>query len=193
MKTVYLLMAEFNSPNIPLDDISKRYFDYDEYQDFISFRSKLKDPLLNRIAQAKLKVLQRICFASVPPEPKERMRGRSQHPLYATWSGMKRRCNNKNCASYPRYGGRGIKVCDRWLDSFENFLADMGEKPTAEHSLDRINNDKGYSPDNCKWASVSEQNKNRRTSDELHQEIMDQRRELKRLQSLLDKAGVAYE
>jgi hypothetical protein len=80
---------------------------------------------------------------------------------YGTWSSMKDRCLCPNNDSYDRYGGRGITVCERWLNSFENFFNDMGHKPSLEHSLDRINNDLGYSKENCRWATKSEQAYNR--------------------------------
>lgn len=82
-------------------------------------------------------------------------------PVYQTWVGMIQRCTNQRGPGWKYYGGRGIKVCDRWLSSFENFLADMGEKPEGL-SLDRINNDGNYEPSNCRWATRSEQQKNRR-------------------------------
>ena len=69
-------------------------------------------------------------------------------PEYYSWVGMKTRCYNPNTIYYKNYGGRGIKVCDRWLNSYENFLNDMGLKPSFEHSLDRINNDGNYNKDN---------------------------------------------
>lgn len=78
-------------------------------------------------------------------------------PEYRTWYSMKRRCLNSNNKFYKYYGGRGIIVCDRWLNSFENFLEDMGERPNPELSIDRINNDGNYEPNNCRWATQKEQ------------------------------------
>jgi hypothetical protein len=74
---------------------------------------------------------------------------------------MRRRCNNPDHADYHRYGARGITVCERW-NSFDNFIADMGPKPTKDHSIERVENDKGYSPDNCIWGTKLEQGRNRR-------------------------------
>jgi hypothetical protein len=84
-------------------------------------------------------------------------------PEWDAWASMRARCENKEHAAYARYGGRGITVCEAW-SSFEAFLRDMGRRPTSGHSLDRINNDDGYGPTNCRWATKREQNRNRRSN-----------------------------
>jgi len=82
-------------------------------------------------------------------------------PEYASWYSMKQRCLNKKHEAYHYYGGRGITICKRWLHSFENFLADMGKRPSLEYSINRRRNNGNYTPTNCYWATVIEQNKNR--------------------------------
>lgn len=81
---------------------------------------------------------------------------------YAIWMAMKDRCTRKTCKSYHHYGGRGITVCKRWMKSFQNFIDDMGVRPTTKHSIERLNNNKGYSPKNCKWVTRTVQNRNLR-------------------------------
>lgn len=94
--------------------------------------------------------------------------GRTTNILYPTYKNMKQRCYNKNNKRYESYGGRGIKICDRWLGiyGFSNFIEDMGERPEG-HSLDRIDNNKGYSPDNCRWATKHQQAANKCNSNKV--------------------------
>ena len=87
-----------------------------------------------------------------------------QSSEYRIWVGMITRCTNQNCDAFPRYGGRGITVCGRWRESFENFLADIGTRPSKSHSIDRINNNKGYEPGNVQWATTKQQARNRRSN-----------------------------
>jgi hypothetical protein len=84
----------------------------------------------------------------------------STHPLYVTWQQMIQRCYKKTNTNYPTYGARGIDVCERWRESFLNFIADMGERPEGR-TLDRRDSTRGYSKENCRWATVLEQNQNK--------------------------------
>jgi len=83
---------------------------------------------------------------------------------FEVWMNMKERCSNPKHNRYKYYGGKGIKVCDRWKESFLNFLSDMGKRPIGKvrYTIERINGEKGYGPSNCKWATYAEQNKNRK-------------------------------
>ena len=94
-------------------------------------------------------------------ETRKRKHGLSGTPEYNSWQAMIQRCTNIKSKQYPRYGGRGIKICDRWLD-INNFLLDMGKRPSKDHTLDRIDNSLGYPPENCRWADWFVQNRNRR-------------------------------
>jgi hypothetical protein len=88
--------------------------------------------------------------------------GHSRHPLFKIWLGMIQRCENQNAPGFKNYGGRGIAVCDGWRKSFRDFAEDVGERPSASHSLDRINNAGNYEPGNCRWATQREQQSNTR-------------------------------
>jgi hypothetical protein len=122
------------------------------------------------------------------PDLAERNRQRALHGRTNTtehniWSSMIQRCTDPQHKDYPRYGGRGIGVCDRWR-FFNLFLADMGSRPEGK-SIDRIDNDADYSPENCRWASLSEQARNRRTS-----KMVTFRGETKSLADWADELGI---
>ena len=85
-----------------------------------------------------------------------------QTPEYVTWRNIMLRCYYPSAISWKYYGGRGISVCDRWRESFENFLADMGTRPTSKHSIDRIDPNGNYEPGNCRWVTADVQSRNQR-------------------------------
>lgn len=85
-----------------------------------------------------------------------------QTPEYYVWQAIIQRCTNPRNPNYRKYGARGITVCDSWRSSFDAFLADMGRRPSPDHSIDRRDNDRGYEPDNCRWATAVEQANNTR-------------------------------
>jgi len=102
------------------------------------------------------------CFAKDRATRHGEISNNHPSPEYAAWIAAKKRCSNPRNASFARYGGRGIAICARWADSFENFLHDMGRRPGPGYSLDRIDPDRGYEPGNCRWADIATQNRNRR-------------------------------
>lgn len=104
------------------------------------------------------------CFRVECGRNKQRTHGLSKTPLYAIWGGIVDRCENHNSPIFGHYGGRGIRVCQRWRDSFEAFLADMGPRPSTKYSVERKNNDGPYDPINCVWATKKVQMRNTRTN-----------------------------
>jgi hypothetical protein len=105
----------------------------------------------------------RICAAK-SAGLKNKTHGMRNSSEYRIWGGIKTRCTNKNSPDYDRYGGRGVTMCDEWLGNFEAFLNHLGPRPSKQHSIDRIDNDKGYEPGNVRWATTKEQARNRRNS-----------------------------
>lgn len=93
-------------------------------------------------------------------EGNRKTHGMIRSPEYSVWCDMKKRCYLKSGKSYKNYGGRGISVCDRWLNSFEAFYEDMGERPSEKHTIDRNDNNDGYSPENCSWETQKAQMNN---------------------------------
>lgn len=110
------------------------------------------------------------CLQAECNPPRIVTHGRSKTALYSIWEAMVARCENKNFRQYASYGGRGIRVCDRWRrgngikSGFECFAEDMGERPSKKHSLDRIDNDGNYEPGNCRWATKEVQQNNMRSN-----------------------------
>jgi hypothetical protein len=113
---------------------------------------------LKNLRNELLTVMRTVTW-TVLPTIKTRVRTRE----YGIWNAMKTRCNNDKIIPFEYYGGRGIKVCERW-ESFDNFIADMGPAPSNKHSIDRIDTNGNYEPGNCKWSTVSEQAVNKRTN-----------------------------
>jgi hypothetical protein len=96
--------------------------------------------------------------------------GHTYEPEYYVWTSMRQRCTNPKNNRYPAYGGRGITYDPRW-DDYQNFISDVGRRPSPQHSLDRVDNNKGYQPDNCRWATSKAQAANKRTVHQMQQRI----------------------
>ena len=100
------------------------------------------------------------CFHKEIMRKAKTSHGKHQSPEYRVWANMISRCNNPTLKNYSRYGGRGIRVCREWVCSFENFLSDMGKRPSPRHSIERKDNDGNYEPNNCVWATQFQQAQN---------------------------------
>lgn len=102
------------------------------------------------------------CFRAEKSAERSKTHGKTNTPEHIIWKHIRQRCTNENDKSFDRYGGRGIRMCQRWMESFEAFLEDMGERPSPYHSIERKDNDGNYEPLNCIWATKSVQSMNTR-------------------------------
>ena len=108
-------------------------------------------------------------------------KGYTTNPLFQTWNAMKQRCNNPYSKPYKYYGARGIKVCDEWQKSFYTFFKDMGPRPSDKHSIDRIDVNKGYYKENCRWATWKEQANNKQS----HAKIKELEKRVRDLENII--------
>ena len=145
---------------------------------------------MNRLNEMQLIVISILEYNRVRVCITMTTHGRYKTPEYYCWQGMKNRCLNSNHKQWEYYGGRGITMCDEWVSSFPQFLSDMGERPTPNHSLDRVDNDKGYCKENCQWRTKKEQMNNRRKYKNARRVIINEREYS--LRELSEEYGVKY-
>lgn len=130
------------------------------------------------------------CYAEETRGQKLKTHGMSESRVYNIWLHMRGRCLRKNNHRYPQYGGKGITICERW-GKFENFYADMGEPP-HDHSIDRIDNTKGYSPENCRWAAQKTQVHNSKSTKLSDSDVEAIRNDLRPLKVIAKEYGVTH-
>ena len=123
-------------------------------------------------------------------ERKNIYHGLKQTQEYTTWCMMKSRCYNENNPKYERYGRRGISICDRWNNSFLNFLNDIGKKPNSKSQIDRIDNDGNYTIENCRWVSPAENCQNKSTTKLTREDVIEIRSSNKTKKELVKKFGI---
>ena len=127
------------------------------------------------------------CGCKLNKNLKQEYKGCSFTPEYKVWNNLKTRCNNPKAVNYHRYGGRGINICEEWLNSFEKFILDVGKRPSNKHSIDRIDNNGNYCKENCKWSTKYEQAINRSTN-----RLFEYNGKLITLQDMINQTGMTY-